>query len=129
MAIRPWEELPEDLKDANHAQVADIPNKLRRLGYELAPSHGQPASTIKVTDAQLELLAIREHDRWMNDRLRHGWTFALERDNLRKHHPLLVPWDELSEVEKDKDRDTIRNLPRLIQKAGFRVRKLAEPSA
>ncbi len=65
----------------------------------------------------------------MNDRLRHGWTFALERDNLRKHHPLLVPWDELSEVEKDKDRDTIRNLPRLIQKAGFRVRKLAEPSA
>ncbi len=129
VAIRPWEELPEDLKDANRAQVADIPNKLRRLGYELAPSHGLPASAIKKSDAQVEALAIREHDRWMNDRLRHGWTFALERDNLRKHHPLLVPWDELSEVEKDKDRDTIRNLPRLIQKAGFRVRKLAEPSA
>jgi class 3 adenylate cyclase/tetratricopeptide (TPR) repeat protein len=125
-AIRPWAELPEDLKDANRAQVADIPNKLRQLGYDLAPGHGLPASEIKTSDAQIEELAVREHDRWMKDRVRHGWTYAPVRDNLRKLNPLLVPWEKLSEVEKEKDRDTIRNIPRLVQKAGFRVRKIAE---
>lgn len=127
-SIRPWEELSEDLKDANRAQVADIPNKLRQLGYDLAPGHGIPASEIKKTDAQIEELSIREHDRWMKDRIRHGWTYAPVRDNLRKLNPLLAPWDQLSEVEKEKDRDTIRNIPRLIQKAGFKVRKIADPA-
>ena len=47
----------------------------------------------------------------MKDRIRHGWTYAPVRDNLRKLNPLLVPWDQLSEVEKEKDRDTIRNTP------------------
>jgi class 3 adenylate cyclase len=122
-AIRPWAELPDDLRDANRAQVADIPNKLRLLGYELAPSWGLRASEIKMTDAQIEELSIREHDRWMNDRIRHGWTFAPVRDNGRKHHPLLVPWEDLSEPEKEKDRDAVRNMRRLIDKAGFRVRK------
>jgi class 3 adenylate cyclase/tetratricopeptide (TPR) repeat protein len=125
-SIRPWAELPEDLKDANRAQVADIPNKLRQLGYDLAPGHGLPASAIEKTDAQIEEAAIREHDRWMKDRIRHGWTYAPVRDNLRKLNPLLVPWDQLSEVEKQKDRDTIQNIPRLIEKAGFRVRKIAD---
>ena len=124
-SLRPWEELTEDLRDANRAQVADIPNKLRKLGYELAPNHGIPASEIKMTDAQVEEMAIREHDRWMKDRMRHGWTYAPIRDDARKHHPLLVPWEELIEEEKQKDRDTVRNLPFLVQKAGFRVRKIS----
>jgi len=124
-AIRPWDELPEDLRDANRAQVADIPNKLRLVGYELAPSHGLHPSKIDLTDAQIEDLAMREHDRWMNDRTRHGWTYAPRRDDGRKHHPLLIPWEELSEPEREKDRDTIRHLPRLIEKTGFRVRRIA----
>jgi class 3 adenylate cyclase/tetratricopeptide (TPR) repeat protein len=124
-AMRPWEELPEDLKDANRAQVADIPNKLRLIGYELASSHGLHPAKIDLSDAQIEELAIREHYRWMNDRVRHGWTYGPRRDDARKYHPLLIPWEELSEPEREKDRDTIRHLPRLIEKTGFRVRQIA----
>jgi class 3 adenylate cyclase len=129
-ALRPWQELPDDLKAANRAQVADIPNKLQLLGYELAPSSGLSPSEIVLTDVQVEELSIREHDRWMKDRQLHGWTYAPERDNARKKHPCLIPWEELSDLEKEKDRDTIRNLPRLIEKAGFRVRKsTTQPSS
>ena len=124
-SLRPWGELPEDLKDSNRAQVADIPNKLRSLGYELAPGHGIRPSEIPIGDAQIEVLAIREHSRWMADCLRHNWTYAPRRDNARKHHELLVPWEKLSEPQKDKDRDTIRNLPMLVERAGFRVRPIA----
>jgi class 3 adenylate cyclase len=123
-SIRPWDELPEDLRDANRAQVADIPNKLQFLGYELAPGHGLHPSMISISDTQLEHLSIREHDRWMKDRLRNGWAYAPQKDVSRKYHHLLIPWEKLSEEEKEKDRDTVRNVPNLVAKAGFRVRKL-----
>jgi class 3 adenylate cyclase len=122
-SLRPWEELTEDLREANRAQVADIPKKLGLLGLELAPSYGMHPSEIAMSDAQVEALAIREHERWMAERQSMGWTYAPKRDNARKHHPLLVPWESLSELEKEKDRDTIRNLPRLVERAGFRVRR------
>ncbi len=125
-ALRSWENLPENLKNANRAQVADIPAKLRLLGYELAPNDGLPPSEIQITDARLEELSIREHARWMSDRMQNGWTFGAKRDDARKLHPLLVPWEDLTEPEKQKDRDTVLNLPRLIERTGFRVRQLKE---
>ena len=33
-SLRPGEALSEDLRESNRALVADIPNKLRLLGYE-----------------------------------------------------------------------------------------------
>ena len=129
VALRPWEELGEDLRDANRAQVADIPNKLYFLGYELAPGSGIAPSRMVIGPEQMETLSRREHDRWMAERQRQGWTYGPERDNARKHHPMLIPWEALSEEEKQKDRDTVHNLPLLIEKAGFQVRKLARPPA
>jgi hypothetical protein len=38
-------------------------------------------------------------------------------------HPLLVPWEQLSEEEREKDRDTIRELPGIVELAGFRVQR------
>ena len=123
-ALRPWAELAPDLRQANYAQAADIPNKLRVLGYELAPGHGLKPSEVTITPEKLEAMAIHEHDRWAQDRQRQGWTYGPARDNARKHHPLLVPWEALDEVEREKDRVTVRNVPWLIEKAGFRVRPL-----
>ena len=125
-ALRAWKDLPEDLREANRAQVADIPNKLQMLGCELAPAHGLRASDLQISDAQLESLAMREHARWMRERQRCGWTYAPQRDEARKRHPLLIPWEQLSAAEQEKDRDTIRNLTALIEQAGFRVRRIAD---
>jgi hypothetical protein len=126
-ALVPWEQLSESLKEANYAQAADIPNKLALLGYELAPLHGMDPYRLVVPVEDMERLAIREHVRWARERERQGWTYGPERDNIRKLHPLLVPWESLNQREQDKDRDTIRNLPRLIAMSGFRLRKI-EPN-
>ncbi|MBV8140988.1 MAG: hypothetical protein JOZ60_02975 [Verrucomicrobia bacterium] len=124
-AMRPWAELSEDFKDANRAQAADIPNKLNRLGYELAPSHGLNPAKLQFTESEIEDLAILEHERWMDERARNGWIYGPLKDSLRKHHHLLIPWSQLPEVEREKDRDAVRNLPVLIKKAGFQLRKLS----
>ncbi len=125
-ALRTWKELAPDLKQANFAQAADIPNKLRLLGYELAPGHGLKASEIPLTPDKVEAIAVREHDRWAQERQRLGWTYGAVRDNARKQHPLLVPWEVLDETEREKDRVTVKNLPWLVERAGFRVRKLGD---
>lgn len=125
-ALRPWDDLSPDLKQANFAQASDIPNKLRVLGYELAPGHGSKASEIPLPSEKIEAMAIHEHNRWAQERQRLGWTYGAVRDNARKQHPLLVPWEALNEVEREKDRVTVKNLPWLVEKAGFRVRKLGE---
>jgi len=120
--LRPWTELPENMRDANREQAADIPNKLRVLGYELVHRGGITPSDMVFDSDLVEKLAKQEHERWRAERQRNGWTFAETRDNSRKKHPLLVDWDYLSAVEKEKDRHTIRNLSILIDKAKFRVR-------
>jgi class 3 adenylate cyclase/tetratricopeptide (TPR) repeat protein len=126
VAVRPWDELTEDLRDSNRGQVVDIPNKLHALGYELAPPTGLFPSEIKMTDEQVEELAKNEHDRWMSDRRARGWTHGTVRDDTRKFHPKLVGWDQLDDADKQKDRDAVRNMPRLIEKAGLRVWKIAK---
>ena len=125
-ALRPWDELDEDLRDANRAQVTDITRKLALLGYELAATHGLSPSSIHITDEQCDQLSQKEHERWMEERKRQGWTYAPVRDNAKKLHPSLIPYQQLAETEKKKDRDVVRSIPKLIEKAGFRVRKIGQ---
>ncbi len=124
-SMRPWEDLSEDFRDANRAQAAHIPVKLRLLGYEFASGHGMKAGLIEITKEQLEELSIIEHDRWMADRVRKGWKFGPgPKDEARKTHPNLVPWEDLSEEDKQKDRDAVLNIRQLIEKADLYVRRL-----
>ena len=44
-----------------------------------------------------------EHNRWSMYLKTNGWSYAPERNNLDKKHPLLIPFDELPEAEKVKD--------------------------
>ena len=123
--MRDWEELPEDLRAANFAQAADIENKLRALGYELTETFALRPTDIEITHEQLEKLARAEHRRWMEERLSQGWNHAPERDDVLRRHPLLVPWEQLGESEREKDRDAIRNVPLLVAEAQLRVRRIA----
>ena len=52
-----------------------------------------------------------------------GWTWGEQRDDERKKHPDLIPYDELTEEEKDYDRDTSLQTIKLILKLGFKISK------
>ena len=108
----PWEELPEDAKDANRAQADHLPFKLAQLGC--LDSLQEPRE-IDLRPEAVEALAQSEHERWMAQRLLAGWSYGPERDNLRRLHPSLVPWERLSDAEQQKDRDTILRIPLLLQ--------------
>ena len=53
-----------------------------------------------------ELLAKNAHDTWARQRMAEGWRPGQQRDDARKEHPGLVPYENLSESEKEYDRNT-----------------------
>ena len=71
----------------------------------------------------VEMMAKNVHEVWAQSRISQGWTYGPERNDTLKHHPCLVPYEELPEVEKDYDRDTALGTLKLIIKAGFKISK------
>ena len=55
----------------------------------------------------VEVMAKNVHEVWAKERIIQGWTYGERRDDIKKHHPCLVPYEELSEDEKKYDRKTI----------------------
>ena len=63
----------------------------------------------------MEVLAQLEHRRWMADKHLAGYSYGTQRDEDRMLHPDLVAWEQLSEKDKEKDRDNIRQIPQLLK--------------
>ena len=55
--------------------------------------------------------------------MKYGLQAVWPKDALRTH-PGLVPYEELSETEKDYDRRTAMGTLKLIQKIGFGIKKV-----
>ncbi len=68
-----------------------------------------------------ERIAQNVHDVWAAGRIADGWRYGPQRDDLKKTHPCLIPYTELSEDEKEYDRRTSEETIRLILKMGFKI--------
>ena len=115
---RPWAELPETARNANRITADHFEVKMRSLGYSIM-SKEAPAEPVLLQSEQLELLARMEHDRWWADRVLDGWTLSAVRDNKRKYHPNLVPYDELTEPIKQLDRDSVLQMIEILDSEGY----------
>ena len=75
----------------------------------------EPETAFPADDLMMELLAQLEHRRWMADKHLAGYSYGEVRDEDRMLHPDLVPWEQLTEADKEKDRDNIRQIPHLLK--------------
>lgn len=71
-----------------------------------------------------EEIAKNVHEVWSAGRMADGWTYGEERNDELKHHPCLIPYEDLSEEEKDYDRRTSQETLKLIIELGFKVMKV-----
>jgi hypothetical protein len=125
-SMRPWAELPDDLKQANLAQAADISRKLRAIGCAIVPESAA-ASEFAFTAAEIEGLAEQEHVRWMQER--HARGYVPGPDRAAGQHPDLVPWADLNESARNKDRNAVREIPLILRQAGFQIIRLPPTAA
>lgn len=117
-----WSRLAESYRDASRHQADHLWAKLaltdcRALSEDLVESFA-------FTAPEVERLAVIEHARWAADRWLDGWTYAPVRDNARKHHPQLVPYQELSWAMQDLDRFAVRLAPALLARSALGVLRM-----
>ena len=69
----------------------------------------------------VEQMSKNVHEVWAKARIQQGWTYGEQRNDELKTHPCLIPYEELSEEEKDYDRMTAIGTLKLIMKCGFKI--------
>lgn len=119
-----WNALPEALREQNRHFARSVATTLGRLDAEVRPMRGAwEGQRIAVGPQLLEQLAIDEHDRWVASLTAEGWRYAAgKKDPHAKTHSLLVPWGDLDESERQKDRDAIHAIPRMLARLGYELR-------
>lgn len=70
-----------------------------------------------------ELMARNVHEVWAASRIAEGWKYGPERNDGLKTHPGLVPYESLSETEKNYDRNTAIETLKLIKSLKYDIVK------
>lgn len=121
-----FDDLSQDMKDANIDNAYHIPTKLLSVGYKIeACSNKSSLQMLQLNDNELEMMAFIEHCRWSWERRLNGWLYSEKRDNSLKHHNCLLPYEELPAHEQEKDRIMVRFIPSLLHDLEFNAIKIS----
>jgi hypothetical protein len=120
---RSWDKLDEATRENNRGTARELPRYLAMMGYVVRPACGDPSAVAGIPSHEVETVAEMEHDRWMKGKRDHGYVYGPVRDDEASTptHPHLLPWSELDESARDKDRVRIQDAPHLLGRLGFEV--------
>ncbi|HRO02212.1 MAG TPA: RyR domain-containing protein, partial [Terricaulis sp.] len=122
-AMRDWGGVMETFRAANRGAADSAMVKLWDAGWRAARDGEKGDPQPALPEAMIPLMAEREHDRWMAERLISGWRPTRPgeaRNNSIMAHDKLAPWSALSESDKHKDEVQVR--------AGIDVARATHPN-
>jgi hypothetical protein len=126
-SMAPWSTLRGGLRESNCQQADATPRRLRQ--FDMYMAEYDPEKTAQEVSGfkweEIETLAEMEHERYVAERLTAGWRSG-PRDSTGSSTPFLVPWSDVSAWYKEYDRETIRNLPRILKAAGQRIYRMPD---
>ena len=93
----------------------------RKEVYHPNPVDASDVSFSPEFDEILEIIAKNVHDTWAQQRIKEGWRWGLNKDDREKTTPLLVPYEELQEEEREYDRITARQTIKQLLMHGYRI--------
>lgn len=106
-----------------YSKHADKRERRVLLDYKPKPIDTSNIQLPKEIEELQEKLAENIHEIWALQRMEQGWTYGPERNDKKKEHPNLVPYDQLSEEDKDYDRKTAMETLKTILSLGYTIQK------
>lgn len=73
-----------------------------------------------------EAIAENAHEVWAENRYAEGWRYGVQRNDVLKLHPDMVPYSQLPEGEKEYDREMAMKTIKLLKKLGYDLIKREE---
>ena len=114
-----WEDLCNPSKAPFFVQAERLIEQLSSIGCTITDEEkGRP---FILCEEETEKLAKTEHGYWMEDRIKDGWTAGPEKDIEKKETPYFIPYEELTEEIKELDRVRVRQIPKVLERAGLYV--------
>lgn len=98
-----------------------ITNKNEAFVYDPQPIN---VDDIELSPELIELgeaIAENVHEVWAKKRKDEGWVYGVERNDKKKENPDMRPYSDLSDSEKEYDRETAYSTLKLVQKIGFKI--------
>jgi len=121
-AMQSWNQLSDELKNRNYQQVDHLIKLVSIFGFSIKVLEDWDAPSQSLNSDLIEKMAQYEHELWVADRLVEGWHYQTgEKDPKNKTSPALLPWADLSEVERNKNLNFVRNIPIFLGKAGYQL--------
>lgn len=112
---REWKNLDSFTRYSNISSADYHEIRLQMLEAWGIPSESAVTDSDGLSPEQMELLAELEHIRWCRYHYLNNWTYGIpangkNKDKSLRIHTDLIPYGELSEEDKEKDRENIRIL-------------------
>ena len=124
-ARRPWAELAPYLRQDNLLQIRSVLSAVAELGRRWIPVHMAPrGSIIELSDQEVDLVASREHARWLERRTPTDRRFSrklgwLSSRKASDQDGILMPWADLSSDMKAVNCDFVRSEIAQLEDVGF----------
>jgi hypothetical protein len=121
-ALNVWHNLPAHLQNSNRWQFEHLFVKIRLADNRFADPDFSGGDLVKYTamvsnkefkglvEPHKSTLSRMEHNRWSAEKWLTGWEYSPERDDSKKRHSDLLPYDELSGEVRQLDIDTAENM-------------------
>lgn len=103
-----FSDLPRDLQYSNLRQAMSIFNKISLVGCRVSPVPSK--TTFEFTPEEIEFLARKEHEEWLEER-------------SSKQSDQIVPYDSLPESAKEQCRSSVRAIPILLKRIAYSIER------
>jgi len=80
-------------------------------------------SNKELSEEEVEVIARAIHEVWMEAKIKDGWQYSPVTNKREKKHNCLVIYDNLSEEDKQSDRDIAKKIISILEKNNFQVIK------